>query len=129
MKKVVLIVSLLFSTSFIYAQDVPRNPATTWRQHTARINVAITPQVEYVKIAGDMDLNISLSGVLTFNNKFFIGGYVTKKPLRTYKDYSGINYDASFQHLGLIVGNNMDLGLYRTDGGHYVRRKTKLVYS
>ncbi len=129
MKQVGLIVILLIFSSFIYAQDIPRDPAVKWRQQTARINLSIIPQVEYVNIAGKMDFNISLSGIMTFNNKFFIGGFISKKPMKSFNDYAGIMYDVSYQQLGLYLGQNISLGLYRTEGGHYVRRKTKIIYS
>ncbi len=129
MKQFGLIVSFLISSVLVYAQDVSRNPSTTWRQYEARINLSILPQVEYVKIAGNMDFNISLSGIMTLNDHFFFGGYITKKPMRSFNDYSGTNYDVSYQHMGLHVGHSIRLGLYRTSGGHYVRRKTKFIYS
>ncbi|MEN8121235.1 MAG: hypothetical protein ABFS35_12850 [Bacteroidota bacterium] len=129
MKKVFVFIILSIFSTFIFAQNVIHNPGIKWRQQQVRINLSLIPQVEFVKIAGVMDFNISLSGVMTFNNKFFIGGYASKMPMRTYKDYAGINYAVSYQQLGIHAGQNVNLGLYRTKGGHYVRRKTKFIYS
>ena len=84
MKYIVLIVSFLIISILGFSQEdeVSRNPNVKWRQQRVRVNLSVLPQVEYVKIASKMDLNISVSGLMTFNNKIFFGGYFSKKPLK-----------------------------------------------
>jgi len=129
MKKIISVFIILLHVLVLNAQDIVYNPVAKGKQKNVRVNLSIVPIAEYVKIAGKMDLNISLAGIMTFNDKFFLGGLISKKPLTSYNDYSGVLYDISYQQIGVYAGQNVKLGLYRTKGGHYVKKKTKFIYS
>jgi hypothetical protein len=102
-----------------------------WKQKNARINFAFTPQIEYVKTAGTFSPNLSFTGAISFNNTFYLGGYLSKKIIRHYIDYDALpttSLDAVFQHGGIEFLYAMRMGLYRTKGGHYVHPKIKILF-
>ena len=102
-----------------------------WKQKNARINFALTPQFEYVKIAGKYSPTASFSGSISFNNTYFIGGYLTKKIITNYNNYEILpttDLDANFQQGGMEFLYAKKLGLYRTKGGHYVYPKLRIVF-
>jgi hypothetical protein len=102
-----------------------------WKQKNARINFAFTPQFEFVRIGGNYNPTVSLSGNISFNNTFFVGSYITKKMIKNPTNYAAaptLDLDPSFQHFGFEFLYAMRLGLYRTKGGHYVHPKIKVVF-
>jgi hypothetical protein len=101
-----------------------------WKQKNARINFAITPQAEYLKIGGKFSPSASLAGSIAFNNTFFLGGYFAKKPLRQYVSNPldpTSQIDVNYQHMGIEFLYAMRLALYRTEGGHYVHPKLRII--
>jgi hypothetical protein len=102
-----------------------------WKQKNARINFVVSPQFEFVKIAGSFSPAASLSGSIVFNSTYSVGGYLTKKVISNYNTFPilpGTDLDANFQHGGLEFIYFMKLGLYRTKGGHYVYPKLKVAF-
>jgi hypothetical protein len=102
-----------------------------WKQKNARINFAVTPLAEYVKIAGTYSPAASLSGAISFNDTYFVGGYITKKVMThnvNYEILPTMDLDANFQHVGAEFQYAMKLGLYRTKGGHYVHPKIRITF-
>ncbi len=102
-----------------------------WKQKNARINFAISPQFEYVKIAGKFEPTGGIAAEMVFNNSFYFGGYLTKKMLRDYIPNPldpVAEIDVNYQHMGIEFLYCMKLGLYRTKGGHYVNPKLRIVF-
>lgn len=102
-----------------------------WRQKNARINFVVSPQGEFSKVAAGYTALASVSAAISFNNTWFAGIYAAKKVLPGFTEYPiapGVNYDANFQHAGAEGTYSLNLGLYRTKGGHYVMRKTRLDF-
>lgn len=123
--RTILTVCILFLLSFTVSGQSER-----WKQKNARINFALTPQVEFVKIAGGFSLAASSSASISFNNTHFIGGYLTKKVMPNYINYDyapGVDLDANFQHGGIEYLYAKKLGVYRTKGGHYVHPKLRIL--
>jgi len=118
-------------TMFLMISFSAVSQSEKWKQKNARINFAVTPQVEYVKIAGKYSPTLSLSGSITFNNTYFFGGYLTKKMMTNYNNYEILpttDLDANFQQGGIEFLYAKKLGLYRTKGGHYVYPKLRIVF-
>ena len=125
MKDLILATILLFIAFSVSAQS------EKWRQKNARINFVFTPQAEFVKIGGKYSPTASFCASIAFDNTFFIGGYMTKKAIRQYDVFPanpGADIDVNYQHAGVEFLYSMRLGLYRTQGGHYVRPKIRIVF-
>lgn len=122
MKKAVLFSTLIIFSSSIFAQ------LNGGRQVRPRINISASPYVEYIKAAGKMNFASGMNIISTINDKFYYGFYVTKKIQRNYINYGDANgeLDFSHQHYGITVGRYFGLGSYRSKGGRYLRRETKL---
>jgi len=125
MKKIIVCLLILSTTLGIIAQ--PR-----WRQKNARVNFAITPQAEIMKVAGKFSPVASLNASIVFNDTWYAGVYGSKKlpPMPHEFDVApGVKFDANFQHVGVELFYAMKLGLHRTKGGHYVPTRLKITYS
>ncbi len=125
MKKISICLFILSISTGIFAQ--PR-----WRQKNARVNFAITPQAEIMKVAGKFSPIASLNASVVFNETWFAGVYGSKKVLPMQNEFDvqpGVKFDANFQHVGVELMYAMKLGLRRTKGGHYVPTKMKVTYS
>jgi len=128
MKKILIIVVSLFFTFSNYAQE--NNPLVNRKQISPRLNLSISPFIEYVKVAGNYNIAGGVSLLAEINDKFYYGVYFTKKLQKDYISFVNVNEDLNFsyQHLGLTVGGFVNLGIYK-DEGRYIKRKTRLVYS
>ena len=125
MKRILLNFMILLVATTIIAQ--PR-----WRQKNARVNFTITPQAEFMKVAGTFSPILSVNASIAFNETWYTGVYGSKKivPMLTeFEEAPGVKFDANFQHVGAELQYAMKLGLRRTKGGHYVPTKMKVLYS
>jgi hypothetical protein len=123
-KGIVSLVILLLTSTLIFAQ--PR-----WRQKNARVNFAITPQAEFMKVAGIYSPVASLNASIVFNDTWYAGIYVSKKPIPLPTEYDlapGVKLDPNFQHIGGELMYALKLGLKRTKGGHYVPRRMRVTF-
>jgi hypothetical protein len=124
--RTILTVCLLFLLSFSVSGQSEK-----WKQKNARINFAITPQLDFIKIGGKFGPTAGLSGAIAFNNTHFLGGYVSKKFLRSYGENPldpSMEIDVNYQNMGIEYLYAMKLGVYRTEGGHYVNPKLRIVF-
>jgi hypothetical protein len=122
---------IIISSITIFITFTSFGQSERWKQKNARINLAFTPQFEFVKVGGNYNPTASLSGNISFNNTYFVGAYFTKKMIKSSTNYTvapTLDLDPSFQHFGFEFLYAMRLGLYRTKGGHYVHPKIRLVY-
>ncbi|MEN8121237.1 MAG: hypothetical protein ABFS35_12860 [Bacteroidota bacterium] len=129
MKRILIIVVLLFFSFYNYAQQ--NNPLVERRQISPRLNLSAVPHVEYIKVAGNMNLAGGISLLAEINNKFYLGGTFSKKLQKDFINYEPVAGDLnlSYQYAGLIVGGFINLGIYKTKVGRYVKRKTRITYS
>ncbi len=129
MKKIFLFTIFLLFSLTMFAQLDKR------KQVSPRINISGAPHVEFVKVADKMSLAAGFSITTTIKNKFYYGLYVTKKLQKNYANYGSGDagnlkeLDFSYQHFGLAIGGYVDLGIYRGEGGRYMKRKTRVTYS
>jgi hypothetical protein len=121
MKNFFLTLALISFSLATFAQIEKR------RQISPRMNLSLTPSVEYLKVAGKMNLAAGLSMTATLNDKFFYGIFFTKKLQKTYNEISDLNF--SYQYMGLTGGGYINLGIYKTKSGRYVKRKTMISYA
>lgn len=118
MKKNYIILLILFLSVHAAAQ-IPKS------QIQARINFSISPGFEFTKVASDYNLMSSLSANLTFNNKVYLGGYISKKTLPIlHTDFIvGQTVDVSVQHFGINIGASI---VNIKSKNSYVIRKSKI---
>ena len=125
MKKTFFITILLLFSLSIFAQIDKR------KQVSPRINVSLVPHVEFIKVAGNMNLAAGVSVITTINNLVYYGFYLTKKLQKDYIDFGedGGKLDFNTQRYGVVVGGYVPLGIYRGTDGRYMKRKTVLTCS
>ncbi len=124
MKKTILIsVLFLFSIS-VFSQ------INEGRQISPRLNISVSPGIQFIKVAGDMNLTAGLSVATIINDKFYWGFNLTKKVQRNYIDFGAAGeLDISYQHHGITLGRYFGLGIYKAKDGRFFKRKTRLAFS
>ena len=124
MKKTILI-SVLFLFSISAFSQINEG-----RQISPRLNISVTPGIQLVKVAGDMNLTAGFSVATIVNDKFFWGFNLTKKVQRNYIDFGAAGeLDISYQHHGMTFGRYFGLGIYKAKDGRFFKRKTRLALS
>jgi len=122
--------SILISVLFLFSISV-FSQINEGRQISPRLNISVTPGIQFVKVAGAMNFAAGLSVATIINDKFFWGFNVSKKVQRNYIDYgaAGGELDISYQHHGITLGRYFGLGIYKAKDGRFFKRKTRLVFS